>query len=286
MAKGLGARRRVMDWMLEARASQSFVFPSRRRDDAMDALGVSLATGDKVGSDWRWTQWCFFYFAGEGGEDSFSGRNMRLTDKALAAEEGGMRWDGHVAGLAICHFFSLSELTPPPVPRISLEGRQGGEPASLCGGEGVQLCPARPRFSPIFPFQLSHSASPSSHHSPSRAVSAVPLTEEFSVQILLRTSNPKKSPFFRSSSAMRTASTASGVMDGPKIAMLGSACPGGFKFIKLVTSGSGTDSEAEFVNSMWGGRRKGRENCETRPVQCGSCKTQCSRDAVYIFKKK
>lgn len=113
-----------------------------------------------------------------------------------------------------------------------------------------------PPFSPIFPFQLSHSASPSSHHSPSRAVSAVPVTEEFSVQILLRTSNPKKSPFFRSSSAMRTASMASGVMDGPKIAMLGSACPGGFKFIKLVTSGSGTDSEAEFVNSMWGGRRK------------------------------
>lgn len=54
----------------------------------MDALGVGLATGDKVGNDWRWTQW-FFYSAGEGGKDTFSDRNMRLADKALQLKREG-----------------------------------------------------------------------------------------------------------------------------------------------------------------------------------------------------
>lgn len=163
-----------------------------------------------------------------------------------------MGWAG-CCGLAICHFFSLSmsELTP-PVPRISLEGRQGGEPASPCGGEGVQLCPARPRFSPIFPFPRSHSASPSP-----ATFTALPershlcLSQTFRSRLCSEPPIPRSPPFFRPFSAMRTASTALGVMDGPKIAMFGSACPGGFKFIKLVTFGPGTDSEAEFVNSMW-----------------------------------
>lgn len=124
-------------------------------------------------------------------------------------------------------FFLPLRIDAPPCPANLVGGtarRRAGKP--LWWRRGPAL-PGQASIFPIFPIQLSHSASPSSHHSPSRAVSAVPVTEEFSVQILLRTSNPKKSPFFRSSSAMRTASTASGVMDGPKIAMLGSACPGG-----------------------------------------------------------
>lgn len=46
-----GARRRVMDWMLEAKDESVFLFSvsSTRRCDG--ALGVGLATGDKVGSD-------------------------------------------------------------------------------------------------------------------------------------------------------------------------------------------------------------------------------------------
>lgn len=49
-----GARRRVMDWMLEAKDESVFLFfrlvdAKMRRCDG--ALGVGLATGDKVGSD-------------------------------------------------------------------------------------------------------------------------------------------------------------------------------------------------------------------------------------------
>lgn len=143
-----------MDWMLEARASQSFVFPSRRRDDAMDALGVSLATGDKIGSDWRWTQWFFFFFRWGGRRGQFSGRNMRLADKALAAEEGGMRWDGHVAGLAICHFFSL-RIDAPPLSRESRwrDGREASRQASVVEKGSSSARPGLD-FPPFSPFSF------------------------------------------------------------------------------------------------------------------------------------
>lgn len=108
-----------------------------------------------------------------------------------------MGWAG-CCGLAICHFFSLSmsELTP-PCPANLVGGtarRRAGKPLWWRRG------PALPGQASIFPhFPLSAiplGESESSHlHSPSRAVSSVPVTD-FSVETLLRTSNPKKSPFF------------------------------------------------------------------------------------------
>ena len=59
------------------------------------------------------------------------------------------------------------------------------------------------------------------------------------------------------------------VMDGPKIAMSGSACPGGFEFIKLVTSGlvAIRRPNSSIPCGVGEGGRKGRENCETRLAQ-------------------
>ena len=91
--------------------------------------------------------------------------------------------------LPVWPFFSLSP-NRPPVPRISLEGRQGGEPASTQVVEKGSSPGQASRF-PHSPPQRSHSASPSS---PSRAVLSVPNTE-FSVKIPPRTSIPQK-PLF------------------------------------------------------------------------------------------
>lgn len=211
---------------------------------------------------------------------------MRLADKALAAEEGGMRWDG--LDVAVWPFaIFLHVRIDAPLSRES-RWRDGKEASRQAPVVEKGSSSARPGldFPPFFPFPRSHSASPSP-----AAFTALPersylcLSQTFRSRLCSEPPIPRSPPFFRPSSAMRTASTALGVMDGPKIATFGSACPGGFKFIKLVTFGPGTDSEAEFVNSMWYGGTAGRIVKHDR-FNVAPARHKCSRDAVYIFKKK
>lgn len=138
----------------------------------------------------------------------------------------------------------MSELTP-PCPANLVGGtarRRAGKP--LWWRRGGPALPGQASIFPHFPlsaFPLGESEQPSQ---PFQSGLICACRRVFGPDPAPNLQSQEPPPFSVSSSAMRTASAALGVLDGPKIAMFGSACPGGFKFIKLVTSGSGTDSEA------------------------------------------